>query len=298
MRPTKIGACLRGSLLGLLATSVVLGIGCNSGPAPAGLASWRDAVVATQEHSDVVLRGVNELAREAQLQRAAQLSNLKESDFEPALDAQSLAIWNGAFDDLAAYAQALAKLVDPATSAPVGPSLTKLSQTLAAKANAEAFQQHPGLASAIGKFGAAIAGAAARAEAREIMRQTDGDINDLLGEMSRMIGSQEGGVEIGIVATVRATWTDRANEKRVAFLDAGSADARMRIAREYAQLLESRSAADRMLRDLKRSLESLAASHTAAAQGSSRDVSSLIATLREQTALAQSILDDLRKTQP
>jgi hypothetical protein len=255
-------------------------------------------VLATQAQSDVVLRGVNQLAREAEVERAAQLANLRESDFEPALDATSLAVWHGTFDDLAGYAQALAKLVDPATSVGVGTSLTLLSGKMAAQANAEIFQERPGLASAIGKLGAAIAGAAARSEAQEIMRETDPDVTALLGEMSEMIGDQESGEEIGVVAVVRATWTDRANEKRTEFLSASTDEAKKRVAREYAELLEKRSAADRLLRDLERSLESLAAGHTAMAQGGGSDLASLIARLREQTQLAQSIVDDLIRTQP
>ncbi len=285
-------------IVGLLAAALLLGVACASGPPPASLASWRDAVIATQAQSDVALRGVNQLAREAELERAAQRANLSESDFEPALDAESLAVWHGTFDDLAAYAQTLAKLVDPATSAGIGPSLTKLSETMAAQASVEAFQRYPGLASAIGKLGSAIAAAAARAEAAQIMRETDADVTALLDAMSKLIGDQEGGEEIGVLAVVRAAWTDRANEKRIQFLSAPNADAKLRIAREYAELLDKRSAADRVLRDLKRSLESLAASHTAAAQGNPSDLSSLIAMLGEQTRLAQSLVDDLRRPKP
>jgi hypothetical protein len=262
---------------------------------PTSLVSWRDAVIAAQAQSDVALRGVNQLARESELSRAAELPNLKESDFEPALDAKSLAIWHGTFDDLAAYGQALAQLADPATVAEFGPSLTKLSQAAAAQAKSPAFQERPGLASAIGKFGTAIAGATARAKAQEVMRDTDSEVSEVLGEMSAMIGDQQSGVEIGVLATVRSLWTDRANQRRADFLKATNADAKRRIAADYAETLEKRATADQVLREVKRSIESLAAAHTAGAQGNSSDLSALIAGMREQTRVAQSIVDDLRR---
>lgn len=298
MRLTQARVASHPAPSALLAAALLLCASCASGPPPASLESWHDAVIAAQAQSDVVFRGVNQLAREAQVERAAQLENLRESDFEPALDPRSLAVWHGTFDDLAGYAQALEKLVDPGTSAGVGSSLTRLSDKMAAQANASIFQERPGLASAIGKLGAAIAGAAARSEAQAIMRETDSDVTALLGEMSKMIADQESDEEIGVVAVVRATWTDKANGKRTEFLGASSAESKKRVAREYADLLEKRSAADGLLRDLKRSLESLAASHTAMAQGGANDLGSLIARLREQTALAQSIVDDLQRTEP
>jgi hypothetical protein len=279
----------------LLVAALVHGSACANGPPPESLGAWHDAVIAAQAQSDATLRGVNQLAREAAVGRAAKLGKLTEAAFEPALDSESLTVWHGTFDDLAAYSKALARLVDPATTAAIGPSLRKLSETMAAQANVDAFQRYPGLASAIGRLGAAIAGAAARAEAAEIMRATDPDVSAMLDEMRRMIRDQQDGVEIGVAAVVRATWTDNANEKRVEFLAAPTPDDRLRIAGEYAALLDQRGAADGMLRDVERSLEALAASHGKAAQGSPADLSALVATLREQTLLAQSIVADLRR---
>jgi hypothetical protein len=84
-----------------LAASILLALvtglsGCAApGPTPKSVADWHDAVVAVREQSVTTFRVVNDLVRETQIKRAANLSVLKEEDFHPGLDAESLATWKG-----------------------------------------------------------------------------------------------------------------------------------------------------------------------------------------------------------
>jgi hypothetical protein len=282
--------------LSLVAALASLSLACAS-PQPAFLAGWRESVVAAHQQSDVALRGVNELMREEALQRVVRLKTLTEADLAPALDANSLRIWNGTFSELEAYAAALEALVDPNLVAGVGPSLSALGTNMAAKAQLDAFEKHPGLADAVSKAGTAIAGAAAGRRAQDIMRETNPAIHDLLTELGKMLVDEKDGVEIGPIADMHAAWTDRAAAKRVEFARATSADAKRRIALEFVEILDKRDASDQLFRQLRSTLDSLAIDHAAAAAGQ-QDFGARVASLREGTKLAQQILDDLAKQNP
>jgi hypothetical protein len=282
--------------ISLVAAFAALSLACST-PEPAFLSGWRESVVAAHQQSDVALGGVNELMREEALQRVAKLQTLKESDFTPALDANSLRIWNSTFSELEAYAAALEALVDPNLVAGVGPSLSTLGTNMAAKAKLDVFDKHPGLADAVSKAGTAIAGAAAGARAQEIMRETNPAIHDLLTELGKMLVDEKDGVEIGPIADMHLAWTDRAAEKRAEFARATSADAKRRIALEFVEILDKRDASDQLFRQLRSTLDSLAIDHAAAAAGQ-KDFGARVASLRQGTELAQQIVDDLAKTKP
>ncbi len=115
-------ATLMARLLLVLAAGLC---GC-AGPAPKSIADWHDAVVAVREQSATTFRGVNDLVREAQVKRAATLQNLKESDFHPGLEAESIGLWNHTLDDLAAYSLALSTLLSPQLAAGIGDSTKQL----------------------------------------------------------------------------------------------------------------------------------------------------------------------------
>jgi len=276
----------------LLALAVGL-CGC-AGPTQKSVADWHDAVVAVREQSATTFRGVNDLVREAQLKRAGSLSSLKESDFHPGLDAESVAAWNRALDSLAGYSAALSTLLSPELAAGVGDSTKRLGDSIATTSKSELFQKQPGLASALGKLGAKLASVAAAKNAQSIMAQTDTAVSEVLDQMARMINDDSGGMETGVYQTVHANWTLQADELRLEFLKAQSPDAKRNVAARYAAVLEQRDAADSALLGLRRSILELAASHSRSAAGGPMDTSALIASMREQTAFVKGLLTDLK----
>jgi hypothetical protein len=255
---------------------------------------WHDAVVAVREQSATTFRGVNDLVREAQLKRAADLANLKEDDFHPGLDAKSIATWNRALDNLAAYGASLSALLSPGLASGVGDSTKQLGASIATSSKSTVFQQQPGLSSALGKLGAKLASLSAAQSAQSVMAQTNSAITEVLDQMARMINDDSSGMETGILQTVHADWTSRAADVRAAFLDAKTPADKRDLAAQYAALLEKRDAADAALLGLRGALLELAVAHSRAAAGGSMDTSALIASIREQTAFFKGLLQDLK----
>jgi hypothetical protein len=251
-------------------------------------------VVAVREQSGTTFRGVNNLVREAQLKRAANLPNLRESDFHPGLDAEAIAAWNRALDSLAAYSAALSTLLSPELPAGVGDSTKRLGESIAATSKSELFTKRPGLASALGKLGTKLASLAASQSAKSIMAETDKDVSEVLDQMARMINDDSGGKETGVYQTVHANWTLQADEIRTEFLRAQSPADKPKVAARYAAVLEQRDAADAALLGLRHSILELAAAHSRAAAGGPMDTSALIDNIREQIAFFKGLLGDLK----
>jgi hypothetical protein len=283
-----------------LAASMLLALvaglaGCAApGPTPKAIADWHDAVVAVREQSVTTFRAVNDLVREAQIRRAANLPNLKEEDFHPGLDAESLATWNSALDTLATYSAALSTLLSPDLAAGVGASTKQLGESIAASSNSTVFKKQPGLASAFGKLGAKIASIAAGQSAKTIMAETDSAVGEVLGQMAKMIRDDSGGLDTGIYQTVHANWQTQGGEIRADFLEARSPAEKRNVATRYASLLAQRDAGEAALLGLRRSLLELAAAHSKAAAGGAMDTSALIANVREQIAFLKDLLADLK----
>ena len=278
-------------------TAIVLVVlafcGC-AGPTQKSVADWHDAVVAVREQSTTTFRGVNDLVREAQLKRADNLPKLQESDFQPGLDAQSIAAWNRALDNLAAYSVTLSTLLNPELATGVGASTKQLGDSIATSSKSNIFQEQPGLASALGKLGAKLASLAATQSAKNIMAQTDNAVTEVLNQMARMINDDSGGMETGIYQTVHANWTLQADEIGVEFRRAQTPADKRNVATRYAAVLEQRDAADAALLGLRASILELAAAHSRAAAGGSIDTSALIANIREQTAFFKGLLTDVK----
>ena len=268
--------------------------GCATTPQKP-IADWHDAVVAVQGQSTAVFRSTNDLVRETQIRRAGTLKTLKESDFQPGLGADSLAIWDRAFDGLAKYSAALSALLNPELAAGVGASTKQLGESIATTAKSDILTKQPGLASALGKLGEKLTSLAAGAKAKDIMAEANPAVNEVLAEMAKMIYDDSGGIESGVYPTVRTDWTQRADEIRInEFPTAQSADDKRSIATRYAATLEKRDAADSALLGLRASIMELAAAHARIAVGGPMDTASLIANIREQTAFFKSLLTDLK----
>jgi hypothetical protein len=284
-------AILTATVLLALAVGVC---GC-AGPTQKSVADWHDAVVAVREQSATTFRGVNDLVREAQVKRAATLPNLKESDFTAGLDAQSIAAWNRALDSLAVYSAALSTQLNPDLATGGGGSTKQLGESIATSSNSKVFQEQPGLASALGMLGTKLASLAATQSAKSIMAQTDRSVNEVLGQMARMINDDSGDKETGIYQTVHTNWTQKADDIRTKeFLRAQTPAEKQSVAAQYAAVLEQRDAADAALLGLRTSLLELGAAHSRSAAGGTMDTSALIANIREQTAFFKGLLTDVK----
>jgi hypothetical protein len=261
------------------------------------ISDWHDAVLAVQTQSTTTFSGVNDLVREAQIQRAANLSTLDESAFQAALDPKSLAIWDGAFDALAKYSAALTTLLSPDLSAGVGASTKQLGESIATTARSNVLKDTPGLSTALGSLGEKLTSTVASGKAKDVMAESDATVARILGQMSRMICDDSGARPTGVCATVNTVWTTKIDAIGVEFLRAQSADDKRSVATRYAAALQGRDTANAALMGFRASLSELAAAHSRAAAGGSMDTAALIANIREQTAFFKALLTDLKPAQ-
>lgn len=264
--------------------------------------SWRQAVVAARDQSQVTFRAVNELVRQSQRERAATLESLSEDTFAPALDSESVQRWNAALDSMAAYAGAVEQLLAPEMPRDVGESLRATGERLSATANLPLLKRDTVLSGAIGAIGAKLVSAAANARAREIMLSTDAAVKDLTEAMAAMLYDHSEArdadgtpvpVESGVLVTVANTWDDGLARIEARFIGVGPAE-KAAIADEYAVQVASKEAAVDAIRSLRNTLLDLGPAHTAAAQGRSADLKAVIASAKEQIRVVGALLAELK----
>jgi hypothetical protein len=256
---------------------------------PQSLTKFKQGLSVVRTDSQTILIEFNRFVRELQLDRAATLPNLKESDVAPGLDAESMGRWNAALEALSLYATALESLAAPASAAKVEASLKSLGDRILALDPGKDLAG-PGakeVTQAIGHIGKLIVEGAAKKKALEIALEADPSVRAVLGQMAAMIGADPAGG--GLRTTMWSNWTTRAAGFQVAFLERGAN--KRKIAAAYAESIEGRQATDAALGALRKALLDLADLHTAAAQGRSADASEIIAFLRQEVAFATKLLE-------
>lgn len=277
----------------LLVPLFILLPACASGPGPAQITPWRDAVAAVRDQSNAAFAATNALARDNQLNYAVTQPSLSESLLRPALDAASIRAWDVALGALSTYAQGVATLVDPANAQATGANAAALAQRIALQARSSAFTSRPGLSAAIARVGTALAQARASAAARDIVSQADPAVQDLLHALRDTIAAPaDDGTDTGIIATVQTNWSLRLAEVQAEYLSPSAN--RVQLAAQYAQMLDKRDQSIQTLLDLQQSLDSLALAHAALAKGQTIDTTQILSQAREYAALARDVLKDLQ----
>ena len=263
---------------------------------PQSVTKFKQGLSAVQTDSQTILLEFNRFIRDLQLDRAATLSKLEESDVAPGLDAESLGRWNAAVEAMSLYASALETLAAPTGVAQVEESLTSLGDRIMALSPPKdsASPKKDELNLAIGHIGKLVVEATAKRKALEIAREVDSSVRAVLLQMADMIGS--GQTTGGLRTTMWSNWTMRADQFRGSFLKPG-ADKRQ-VAAMYASAIEGRQTSDVALSALRKALLDLADLHTAVAQGRSADASAIIAFLRQEVAYAKQLLESAQISKP
>ncbi len=287
----RVSRLLLCSSLGLLGAAL---LACATTDAQA-LAKFRQGVSAVQTDSRRLFLEFNGFVRELQLDRAATLPNLKESDVAPGLDAESVGRWNAACEALSLYASSLESLTAPAGGAKVEESLRALGGRILqlAPAKGRDAARADALNGAIGHIGRLVVEAAARKRALQLAREADPSVRATLLLMADMIGGDA--TNGGLRTTLWSNWTLRADGLRVEFLEKGAN--KRKIAAAYAEALDGRGAGDAALGALHKALLDLADLHTAAAQGRAPEASEIAASLQREVAFATTLLEAAQKDQ-
>jgi hypothetical protein len=292
----------------VLAGLVLAIAGCTT-VQQSSVVSWREAVQAAKDQSRATFEAAGELTRESQLDRierlpADQLKQITESDVAPALPAKALRQWNVALDAMAAYASSVEALISPDLPQGVGESLQHTGEQIGATANIEQLKSDKELSKAIGALGKQIVAAAANQKARETMLEIDPAVRALTLRMANMLYAAEEKTddagkpfvrESGVLLTARVTWDDRVIAVQEKFRDTSDGPGRRALAEQYAALLDQQTAFEESIMSLRRALIDLGAAHTAAAQGRSADLRTLVATMREDIKIVKAVADSLKK---
>jgi len=93
----------------------------------------------------------------------------------------------------------------------------------------------------------------------------------------------------------RVTWDDRITAVQEKFRDTTAGAERRALAEQYAELLDKQAVFEDSLMSLRRGLTDLGAAHTAAAQGRSADLRTLVAAMREDIKLVKDLAESLKK---
>ncbi len=243
------------------------------------LNAFREGLLVFDSESRILFAEFNRIVRALQLDRAAGLSNISESDFTPGIAPQALRNWNMAVQTLTLYASSLEILASPSASVQVEKSLKTLGERIAAlkEQNAGTESGHNGFSHAISRIGMHVIHGSARTKALEIARNANPDVREILFYMSDMIGGPDSG---GLRMIMWSNQTTYADQYRAAFLEK-NADKRD-IASRYVTALERRESIDMALDALGKTLIALADLHTAASQGRHADSRAIIAGLRHE----------------
>jgi hypothetical protein len=263
---------------------------------PQSITKFKQGLSAVQTDSQTILLEFNRFIRDLQLDRAATLPNLKESDVAPGLDAESLGRWSAAVEAMSLYASALETLAAPTGAAKVEESLKSLGDRIIAlnPPTDPASSKGDELNQAISHIGKLIVEAAAKRKALEIAREVDPSVRAALLQMTDMIGS--GQTTGGLRTTMWSNWTTRADQLRHSFLAPGAN--KRQVAAMYASAIEGRQTSDVALSALRKALLDLADLHTAVAQGRSADASEIIAFLRQEVIYAKQLLESAQISKP
>jgi hypothetical protein len=282
--------------------------GCTTVP-QSSVVSWREAVQATKDQSSATFEAVGLLTRKSKLDRIErlppeQLKQIKESDVAPALPVEALRQWNLALDAMAAYASSVEALISPELPQGIGDSLQRTGEQIGATANVEQLKSDKELSKAIGALGSQIVAASANRKARQVMLQIDPAVRDVTTRMANMLYAAQEKTdaegkpfvrESGVLLTARVTWDDRVTVVQEKFRDTTAGPERRALAEQYAELLDKQAALEESLMALRRALIDLGAAHTAAAQGRSADLRTLVAVMREDTKLVKDVAESLKK---
>jgi hypothetical protein len=269
------------------AAALVLGLailtgGCARTVVAGDLTAFGTAASDIGKQADLSFRQSNSLARDMSVERFIRSGavGLNEQQFMVAVSAEDMAAWQEALSGLERYGTGLASLVDTARGTATSNALVGLGNQLAS--GRTGIEISPEVGGAFASLAGALVNASAQRSAREILMRTDPSIQSLLNAMAVAIGETD---RDGLRGTVYANWAASFTGVQRAYAQAAEArneaDQR-RLVGQFLAALDKRDAQLRSLAALRSSLLSLAAAHSAAAQGAPASVASLLQSIEER----------------
>lgn len=191
----------------------------------------------------------------------------QEADFAPAIDGDTVARWEEAFDRLDEYLAALQTLVDAKRSEATGQHLQSIGDTL--QGETIGLKLPKGSAEVFAALGRLIVQASAERKALDVMRRTDPAFQRLMAKLGDLVSSPDEGTLSSIATTQwKRRLDDIAADDYGAAAAQGSIEGRKAAISAFATTLDERDARLADLASLRKSLLALGEAHAAAAKGS------------------------------
>lgn len=261
---------------GLVLPAALILSGCGRTLSSTDLVGFGSADAALERQAEFNFVEAPRIARVAVVDRFVRSPAvcLTEAPFPPAVPTDVAAAWRGAMLDLERYCLMLEMLSDSAQ----GKQTTEAFKRLGVEPNSGAIGAgiSPGVAAGFASLAGSLVQIHSEGRAREILRQTDPRVRQLLTPMSEAVGSTDG---TGLRGAVGSAWTASTGELQRAYAVAaieGNEARKRSIAYDYLAALDRRQAQLNALSSFRQSLLALADAHTAAANGSRRPVGELL----------------------
>jgi hypothetical protein len=265
---------LKGRILSLFVAAALSG--CVHTPNQGSLSRFAEATSKVHVQANAVFARANGITRQAAITVFvdSRRPGLSERAFPQAIDADTIASWDAALDDLERYGTLLANLTERARSQKTETGLISLGQELR---NGQAqLRIDPSVGAGFAALADVLVNASVHSTAKRVMIATDPSVHRLLHAMADAIGADR---SKGLHGTVWSSWIASFDDTRNAYAVAAEKQDETRqraLIADYLAAVERRDSDLRALTALRTSLLALADAHTAAANGSAATQAAII----------------------
>lgn len=251
-------------------------------------ASFGSAATATSQQADTTFTAINTLTSQNIVEHAAKKAYLSPNDFYQVVPTDVVSGWDNTFSAMSSYAQALTTLSSAGNQETAPTAISNLAANIEGQAR---MNMPPGLNTVFVDVATALEKAKNGHDAYEVAVTVDPSIQTIVQTMADSIG---GSNKDGLRHTVALNY--RLGVMGPLEADFSTSKDKLSVAKQYATILDQRSAADLQLASLRSSILALGTAHHAIATKSPVDFTSAVATINQQLALAQKALSDINGT--
>jgi hypothetical protein len=274
--------------LSVFASAIVLAVltGCSTVDST-GAASFGSAATATGQQADTTFAAINTLTSQNIIEHASEQPYLSPDNFYQVVPAEAISGWDNAFSAMSLYGQALSTLSSSGNQETAPTAISNLASNVMAQTKST---MPAGLNTMFVDVATALEKAKNGHDAYDVAVTADPAIQQIVQTMANTIGATN---KDGLRHTVALNY--RLGVMGPLEVSFPSSKDKLTAAKQYATVLDQRSAADLQLSSLRASILALGTAHHAIATKSAVDFTTAVATINQQLALAQKALADLKE---
>jgi hypothetical protein len=268
------------------AGALVLLAGCSTVDST-NAASFSSAATATGQQAETTFAAINTLTSQNIIEHASEQPYLSPSNFYQVVPSDVISGWNNAFAEMSSYGQALSTLSSSGVQETTPSAISNFASNILAQTKST---MPAGLNAMFVDVATALEKAKNGHNAYEVAVTVDPAIQKIIATMADTIGATN---KDGLRATVALNY--RLGVMVPLETSFSASKDKLSVAKQYAAVLDQRSATDLQLVSLRSSILALGAAHQAIATKSPVYFNTAVATINQQLALAQKTLSDLNQ---